>query len=662
MKITPASIAFNQQGTPVATEFDDVYFSNQDGLAESHFVFFQHNGLPQRWQSPSSLPFVIAETGFGTGLNFLQTWQQFVESGQQAQALHFISVEKFPLTRADLAQALASWPTLQGFAAQLIQQYPAAIAGCHRLEFEQGKVFLDLHFGDVDDIFSDMACPPDGLVDAFYLDGFAPSKNPQMWSDSLFSHMARLGKPGSTFATFTAAGFVRRGLQAAGYSVDKVPGFGTKREMLCGRLENKPLTQSDSCWQRYQAKPASKQVTIIGAGLAGANLAHALAKRGIEINLFSQAEGAADGASGNLQGGFYPQLHVAPSHSSLIQALAFTYAKRTYACLLNDGYAFDGEFCGVLQVGFNPEQQARIQSLAERASWPQDLVHWVDVDTCSELAGIAMPYPALFIREGGWLNPPSLIDALLQKASSLSPLTCHYQHRLQHVERLPQGWLLTFDNGVQHQCETLVFATGAESINLPLLNALPLRPVRGQVEHLPSQGQLSKLRSVVCHKGYLTPAWQGRHAMGSTYTKGDMARDVRGAESDYNLSTLQTALADCDWVGEVHGDGQARASVRCTTPDHQPIMGAMPDVAAQQQQFQTLNQRKAEDIALAPSTLPGMYVLTGLGSRGLCTAPLMAEALVCQMYGEPLPLGQTLLNALNPNRFLLRELKKSAAN
>lgn len=224
--ITNAILDWNESGTPVSNDFDDVYFSNDNGLEETRYVFLQQNHLPQRWQEYDQRRFVIGETGFGTGLNFLAVWQWFKTFREQnpdaaLKELHFVSFEKFPVTKADLIKAHQSWPELAELAEQLQEHYPAAVPDCHRLVLEDGLITLDLWFGDIKDCMPQIWMGDSGVIDAWFLDGFAPSKNPEMWNQNLFNNMASLAKEGCTCATFTAAGFVRRGLIEAGFDMKK---------------------------------------------------------------------------------------------------------------------------------------------------------------------------------------------------------------------------------------------------------------------------------------------------------------------------------------------------------------------------------------------------------------------------------------------------------
>jgi tRNA 5-methylaminomethyl-2-thiouridine biosynthesis bifunctional protein len=276
LTIANAKIQFNENGTPYATQFEDLYFSDAQGLDETIHVFIKNNKLLARWNDWQEPHFVIAETGFGTGLNILVTILHFEQFCRQAEVakfkLHFISVEKFPIKHADLTQALALYPQLAEHANKLLEQYPIPVAGCHRLSFMNGLVTLDLWLGDVHEVLAKIENQQTGLIDAWILDGFAPSKNPDMWTQTLFENMARLAKDQCHFATFTAAGHVKRGLREAGFEVQKQPGHGRKRDMLAGSI-NKPVNNSHRL-PYFSRVPASirkdPQIAIIGGGLAGA--------------------------------------------------------------------------------------------------------------------------------------------------------------------------------------------------------------------------------------------------------------------------------------------------------------------------------------------------------------------------------------------------------
>ena len=373
-RLQAANVHFNESGTPVADSFDDVYFSNDSGCDETMHVFINGNDLLERWLNWQAAHFVIAETGFGTGLNCIIAMQQFKQfraanPTHPLKRLIILSTEKFPLTVADLQNALAVFPSVSDEVHALAEQYPPALGGCHRMNFDAWHSSIDLWLGDVHELLPQWHCPQNGLVDAWFLDGFAPSKNPQMWTEALFSQMARLSKTGATLATFTAAGVVKRGLKEAGFAIAKRNGFGRKRDMLTGSLANPPANRVSTPWHyRYPDSPASpaQHIAIIGAGLAGSTLALALCQRGITVSLFGQAPAPADGASGNRQGGFYPQLQADQSNPALIQAHGFLYARRYYDTLAAKGLNFTWQACGVLLMGFSEEVQKRQQNLLQK--------------------------------------------------------------------------------------------------------------------------------------------------------------------------------------------------------------------------------------------------------------------------------------------------------
>ena len=271
MAVNTANIHFNENGTPVAQQFDDVYFSNIDGLRETEYVFIEGCQLMERWQKHDHHAFVVAETGFGTGLNFLATWRAFdnLKTTQQPlDTLHFITFEKYPLALEDLNKALSRWTELNDYSQQLIEQYPPAVSGCHRLIFAQGKVILDLWLGDIHDSLPELINTQANTVDSWFLDGFAPSKNPDMWYMSLYTKMAKLSKAETTFATFTAAGDVRRQLIAAGFEVSKRKGFKYKREMLVGRYTAPQSRLSKTPYYvRSSASKDAKKSRLLAADL-----------------------------------------------------------------------------------------------------------------------------------------------------------------------------------------------------------------------------------------------------------------------------------------------------------------------------------------------------------------------------------------------------------
>lgn len=684
MKSKHAQVHFNESGTPVADHFDDVYFSNDSGIDETQHVFVAGNDLAERWQQWRNPTFVIAETGFGTGLNFLVAMRAFNEfraanPDHPLKRLYFITTEKFPLPQQDMQRALEAFPALKNEAQALASLYPMGLEGCHRLHFDNHSTTLDLWIGDVHELLPQWHSPVNGLIDAWFLDGFAPSKNPDMWTDALFSQMARLSKTGTTFGTFTAAGIVKRGLAGVGFTVKKRNGFGRKRDMLTGvfnqdneNVQHK-LRLPAGPYYRYANDSLDKtsKVAVVGSGLAAATACLALVKRGISTTLYFDGDTLASGASGNPQGGFYPQLHSEASIASRIQAHSFLYARKAYdhtiehakACGLSD-VAHD--FCGVIQLSFNDKVAERQNKLAAADVWPEALIKPVDSKEVSDIANLALPYSGLYIGLGGWISPPQLVTAMIEEALQSGKLELKPNHTYvshEAVETTKQRVQIRFnldsaENEEVITADHLILALGAGAVNASDFDSLSLRPVRGQVEAIPTQMPIEQLNTVLCHKGYMTPVFEGRHALGSTYVKNDLSTDVRSAETETNLATHVQALANTDIVQALQHDGKARAATRLGSPDHQPVVGALHNFDSLKEHYTMLGVGKP--LTSAP-VLPSSVVstLTCLGSRGLTTAPLMAEVLVSSLCKEPLPLSNDLLNAVNTSRFMTREAIRS---
>ncbi|WP_192954851.1 bifunctional tRNA (5-methylaminomethyl-2-thiouridine)(34)-methyltransferase MnmD/FAD-dependent 5-carboxymethylaminomethyl-2-thiouridine(34) oxidoreductase MnmC [Gallaecimonas mangrovi] len=622
-----ATIHFNEQGTPVAEDFDDVYFSNASGLEESRFVFLKNNDLPARFIHQQGA-FVIAETGFGTGLNFLAAWHAFNEHAGPSARLHFISTEKFPLSRADLTAALAAWPELAGLAKQLIAQYPDAIEGCHRMLFD--KVTLDLWLGDIKSTLPQWHCPQEGLVDAWFLDGFAPAKNPEMWQQSLFDEMARLAKLGGSFATFTAAGFVRRGLNASGFNAKKVPGFGSKREMLAGVLTAPVAAASPPVYQRRSAKTLGK-VAIIGAGLAGSGCAWQLKRRGINAQLFCKDEKVACGASGNPQGALYPLLNSDHDALSQLFASAFGYSRR-----LIEKSAVPQGLNGLLQLALDDKLTKRYQRLGQQ--FPA-LCQYIAAEKASSIAGVSLPYPALYFAKAGWLKPPALVEWLLEGQN------VELGTEVTEVVRAGSGWQLLAKERVLGVFDTVIFAAGAG--NIALTDQLPLTAVRGQISQLQADGQSANLKTVLCHNGYMTPPEAGTLCIGASFVRQDLGSELRDSEHQENVAKMQQSFGEQPWLPkEVVG---GNAGTRVVLRDHLPLVGALPDPAGYQ-------GRSVESIDATDQQ--GLWLLAGLGARGVTSGLLCADVLVSQMFAEPQPLPVAVLDAIMPNRFWVRRLKK----
>ncbi|QLR44083.1 bifunctional tRNA (5-methylaminomethyl-2-thiouridine)(34)-methyltransferase MnmD/FAD-dependent 5-carboxymethylaminomethyl-2-thiouridine(34) oxidoreductase MnmC [Enterobacter sp. RHBSTW-00994] len=656
--IQPANLEFNAEGTPVSRDFDDVYFSNDNGLEETRYVFLDGNHLSERFPAHPRAQFVVAESGFGTGLNFLTLWQafdQFCAAHPQAtlQRLHFISFEKFPLTAHDLTLAHQHWPELASWASQLQAQWPQAFGGCHRLQLDGGRVTLDLWLGDINELTDKLDDSLNQKVDAWFLDGFAPAKNPDMWSEHLFAAMARLARPGATLATFTSAGFVRRGLQDAGFTMQKCKGFGRKREMLTGVMAQERKLPVHAPWF-HRSGSVSREVAIIGGGIASALLSLALIHRGWDVTLYCADDVPACGASGNRQGALYPLLSAHDAALSQFFPAAFTFARRLYDTL---PVTFAHDWCGVTQLAWDEKSQQKITQMLT-LGLPEEMATAINAQQVSTNAGIDTGCGGVHYPLGGWLCPAELTAAALTLAQSRG-LKVRYSRPVTSLERCGERWSIHFanDSNAQHAC--VVLANGHNISQFEQTEKLPLYPVGGQVSHIPVTPQLSKLRQVLCYDGYLTPQnpANGHHCIGASYHRGKTDTHYSQEDQEHNRQRLIDCFPLAEWAKEVDiSAGEARCGVRCATRDHLPMVGNVPNYNETLEVYRDLAEQKTS--AVNAPVYPDLFMLGALGSRGLCSAPLAAEVLASQMSDEPLPLDGETLAALNPNRLWVRKLLK----
>lgn len=655
-----ARLDWNEAGTPVSSEFGDVYFSNDNGLAETRYVFLQQNRLPARFLHHDRDTFVIGETGFGTGLNFLATMAAFLEQAPQTgngSRLHFISFEKYPLTQSDLRKALAAWPELSSLSQDLIAQWPIPVSGCHRLIFAGGRIRLDLWLGDIKDMMPQLPHHAEGLVDAWYLDGFSPAKNPEMWTQALFDGLARLARPAATIATFTCAGFVRRGLIEAGFAMKKVKGHGSKREMLAGDRTDKQPQQTIAPWY---ARPAGRdgEVLIIGGGIASAMTALSLVERGRKVTLLCEDDEPANGASGNRQGALYPLLNGEHDALSRFYSLAFGYARHRLLALA-DRHPVAFALCGVTQLGYDDKSAAKLAKMSQ-GPFPSELMQPLSTAEVEQVVGLPCGHSGVSYPQGGWLCPADLTRAAIEEAQSSGLLEVVFNTEVVAIAEQVDGWQVESRGERRWQAPNLVVAAGHKLPALIPFAELPLYPVRGQVSHVPTSASLSRLNTVLCYDGYLTPTHNDHHCIGASYGRNQTDLAFRAEEQLQNQARLQACLPEQSWPGEVDVSGnEARVGVRCASRDHLPVVGPVARLASLTDHYAGLHTDQQNAASLPCHS--GLYVLGALGSRGLCSAPLCGELLASEICGDPLPLAADLLEALHPARYWVRKLLKGKA-
>lgn len=578
---------------PRSNRFDDVYFSVEDGFCETYHVFLQGNDLPNAWQDKDQ--FVICETGFGTGLNFLSAWKLFEETRQPGQFLDFISFEKYPLEPDFIRQALQPWAHHFGdLLEKFLQQYPMLVPGYHRLVFDE-CIALTLIFDDVNDAIPDVVTD----VDCWFLDGFTPAKNPDMWTSTLFENMARLSKKGASFATFTAAGDVKRGLQAAGFEVEKRPGFARKRDMLVGRYAG-----DASSVRRSEAKSKIKTIAIIGAGLAGTSCAHILRQYGFKTILYDRAEKIASAASGNPIGIYNPRISALRSPESDFYASAFALTHR----VLNNFEDIHHKACGAIHLINSEEKEKRFHKTSENWGWPDDHMRIVDAGEASDIAGVAIEYEALYLPNSGYVSPQKLCENYSDDVEFRA---------LQDITDLDQ-----IDSDI------VILANGfAAKI---FFEHIPIDSVRGQISYAQQNDASAKVKTNICFGGYISAPSEGRHIIGSSFQRWLDHTDIIEQDHIDSIERLENYVPSLKGLSAYDG----RAGLRSSSKDRFPIIGEMPDY-------------------------PRIFLSLAHGSHGIVSSLLGAHILADYLRGGPMCLSQKSLYALSLKRFADRESKKT---
>lgn len=677
-KIQPAAIEKLESGIPFSLAFNDVYFSkdeasNSNGINESRAVFIEQNQLHERFStlykhSPERA-FTIAETGFGTGLNFLLAAELFnhVHPKNTDQRLHFISVEKHPIPKTDLKSIVSQWPSLAFWADKLIQHYPPLVQGIHRLQISD-HISLTLIFDDACKGFESLLALPDFAhtykdrwVDAWFLDGFAPAKNPSMWTDDLFSIMAKLSHQETTLATFTAAGFVNRGLKHQGFRTKKVKGYGRKREMITGRYQGLPVAvntkrikastaKKSAFWQVcHKPQTMSDEVTVVGAGIAGLCTAHKLSERGFKVSVIDSAKTFMPRA--NQQAVLFPNFSdkkgpLADFHFSAFHT-ALAYYRTHHPTALNTP--------GLIQLFDDESKPQNIAAHFQDCLDADSQVTFLKPDEVKKLSGLTTHQSALFYPNGSWLNTKELF-----RTDLLTNVELLLDTHIEKIQFENNRWVLDTSSG-KKEAANLILATSIaaeeqiETIDPNLF--WKTGKIRGQVTHLPVDN-LPKVKQIICHEGYICPSLSTSHyELGASYDIGSQ-EDTLSAESQaQNLKKLLKVLPDFNVISNRFNDALAgKVGFRATTRDYLPLVGPIPKSHNFLTRYSQLRHNKNASIPEIGEYHPGLFVLTGLGSKGYTSAPLCAEIIADYLTYDFFPLSTDKIQSLHPARFLIRAI------
>jgi len=595
----------------------------EEPLALAREVFLAGNGLPERWRGRPR--FTVLETGFGLGLNFLATWAAWRDDTARCDRLHFVSLEKHPLTKADFARAHAHSP-LRPLADQLLAQWPPHTPGLHSLRVDAGRVQLLLGYGDTTTLARELVAE----VDAFYLDGFAAACNADLGSRALFATLARLAARDATAATGSAARVVRDGLARVGFNVQAASGPGRKHDVTLAHYAPRHVAAQAPGRRRPSTPP--RHAVIVGAGLAGAAAARALSQAGMACTMFERAAQPASEASGNPAGLFHSTIGRDDGVHHRLHRAASLHAARWVR-------EAGGETGGLLRLDDDADTMRRI---VEAQGLPPEHVQALSRDAASALAGVPLAGPAWHFVEGGCADPAALVRHTL----ALPGVRFVAGADVQRVEPRADGWRV-FGPGGQVLADAPLVVLAAAHNTLPLagLPAQWLALCRGQVSWV----QAGPLRIVpprlpVASGGYALALPDGRLLLGATQQPGDDDPAVRDADHAHNLARAAALFGVPSLLRDDHAPIEGRVGWRAVTRDRLPIVGAVPNLAT---------PPTRHGVRFVPRRA-GLVMLSGLGSRGLTTAALCGELIAAQATGAPWPVEADLADAIDPARFVLR--------
>jgi len=634
--------------TPLNNQFNDPYFSLVDGIAETEYVFLEHNRLPESWINKQE--FIIAETGFGTGLNFLITATRWIETASENSHLTYYSIEKYPLSLNDLSKVFGNWPQFNSITHNILENYPDGLPGFYVIEFINEKITLVLMIGDVLPMLNNMQCS----VDSWYLDGFAPAKNPEMWSIEVCQSIADLSHKGTSFATFTAAGVVRRNLQSVGFDVQKSSGFGKKREMLSGVFSKTKASMIHRLpWFETNKKAASEidEVFIIGGGLAGLSCAWMFSQRNIKCTIIEAGNSLASGASGNAAGIVMPRFSLDMNLESQYYISSFLYAVSCLNSLKRENDELLWHQSGVLELA----SEQRLDKVA-LLDLPENFIQCLTPQEMSDSAGTNLSSGGFLYPEAGYVDPYQLCTLLAKQCSH--NLSIRKNRSLAKIKRQSNHWeLIDGENELIAEAKTLIFANGFDAQKVLQLKKMNLSKSRGQLSYIPTQDLIKNLKLPVCSDGYIIPQNKGFHAVGATY---DMNSEDKELSLQDHLKNLRGAEELFD--GHLRVDSEeimGRVSFRTTSVDHLPLVGPVPDETAYLVDYKDIRHGRKADLYPQASYLPDVYLSTGHGSRGLVSCFSSAAYLTSLICGKPITWAENISHLLHPARFLIRDLKRN---
>lgn len=611
MTIAQGKISLDDRGCAYSPEFGDVYASKDGAYKQSRFVFLGGNQLPERWQGKPQ--FTIIENGFGLGTNFLTTLKAWREDPKRSGKLFYLAIEGFPLQASDI-KAFAS-SSLEVEAEELVSKWAPLTPGVHRLTFDEGRVVLDLYFMPS----SAAAKKLSGAFDAFYPDGFSPKKNPEMWEPRLLKAICAHARGGATLATWCVASAVRKAFSEAGFTIQKVPGFGHKSEMTVGRFEPKFKYRRATAFLSSAEEP--KTAIVVGAGLAGSAVACELARRGTKVQVLDAGPVGASGASALRWG----VVHAQPSGDD---NQLFRLTRSGLEMLQEDlsHYSDLVRTSGLFQMARDEAELQKWQQWVAQSkpfSFPKDFLRLMSAEEAETKLGLTPRLGGLWHEGAGIVAVAKWVRERLNRSGA----SLLFNTRVGSLSKQGGRWQAKDAYGhVIAEAHAVVVCCAAETATLLPGLELPLTRWKGRLSLL-CEGALKDLRGAVTGPGYAIHSPDHWIGVGATYESAEkqMPSEEAHQKNLSHLTDLFPQLSETAAAGFYEG-------FRCVAPDRLPVVGGVP---------------ASENFPDAT----GIYVSCAMGSRGTVFNDLAAKVITAQMFNEPIPLEADLLRAIDPGRF-----------
>lgn len=634
-----------------SAEYDDIFFSKEGGDRETEHVFLKPNGIPSRFTSETST--TIIELGFGTGLNFYITADAFIKSSIPGSMLHYVSLEKSPLS-SDLIREILSGlqmdPSLRAVMNRYLLMNPPPSEGFHRIIFEKERIYLTLIYGDAEEKLKEIS----GRTDVWFLDGFSPSKNPELWNKNIFSQIKRLSSPDASASTYSTAKMVRENFTESGFKIEKIPGFGKKKEMLHAVFEGEKEKISHQIWfSRLNIQiNKSKKAVIIGAGLSGSFAARSLAARNFEVSLIDRSSDPAMGASGNPSGILYPGISGDITPFGRINLSGYLYTLRLFQSFQNSNIY---KKTGVLQLSNLKKSDDLLKKALKY--FPSESARYVNNKEASEISGIDLANGGLYFPDGGTVNPAELCRKNISDfESQINWIPNTFASKL--IKESGIWHVLSEDGNTIASAENVILATSYSTLNFSQTDWLPLKRNRGQIALNFNFDQLQGLKTVLCSSGYISPGAFDETIAGASYDENFKDESPSIKNQDEIFDKINESLIHK--IDKFPSEIQGRVSSRASMIDHLPVVGPIPDVSFYKDAYSGLADGK-KNFKKLPVYEGGLYVSAGFSSRGLVYAPLAGEIIAAYINNEIMPVEKSCVHALHPSRFIIRNLIKGKA-